>query len=131
MVLLTIIEVCQFFDSATHTQSLVDRSLNVSGTNADYKITWMDPKGPTITHPAFPNAYTERYCNPIRTANYVGDPEPTRSTKNGETENCVTIVFLPQPNGRGTMCMADDFCSQRMGYVCEMSNDLVLDYFSE
>lgn len=96
---------------------------NLKGTNEDYKITWMDPKGPIINHPAFPNSYTDRYCNQMTTANYVGDPEPTRTVKNGETENCVTIVFLPHPKGRGKICLADDFCSQRMSYVCELSID--------
>ncbi|CAF5124442.1 unnamed protein product, partial [Rotaria sp. Silwood1] len=32
-----------------------------------------------------------------------------------------TIVFLPQPNSRGHICMADDYCSTRMGYICELT----------
>ena len=101
------------------------------GTNVDYKISWVDPKGPIINHPAYPNGYTERYCNQMTTADYTGDPEPTRSVKNGETENCVTIVFLPHPSGRGKICMADDFCSQRMGYVCELSTEFSSDHYDD
>jgi len=55
--------------------------------------------------------------------NYNGQPEPTRQIKNGETENCVSLVFLPQPNSRGHICMADDYCSTKMNYICEFSKD--------
>ncbi|CAF1187329.1 unnamed protein product [Rotaria sp. Silwood1] len=91
------------------------------GSRAEYKITWFDPKAPTIPHPDTNDPLTERYCNEMAIANYHGDPEPTRQTKNGEKENCVTIVFLPQPNSRGHICMADDYCSTRMGYICELT----------
>lgn len=53
--------------------------------------------------------------------NYEGDPEPTRLNKNGEKEYCVTLVFVPQPASKGIICMADDFCSTPMSYICELS----------
>ena len=93
----------------------------ILGTRAEYKITWFDPKGPTIPHPDTNDPLTERYCNEITKANYKGDPEPTRQPKNGENEDCVTVVFLPQPNSRGHICMADDYCSTKMSYICELS----------
>ncbi|CAF1378004.1 unnamed protein product [Rotaria magnacalcarata] len=91
------------------------------GGRAEYEITWFDPKGPTIPHPDTGDQLTDRYCNAMTKTNYHGDPEPTRQTRNGERENCVTIVFLPQPKSRGLICMADDFCSSRMGFICELT----------
>ncbi|CAF3843749.1 unnamed protein product [Rotaria magnacalcarata] len=77
------------------------------GGRAEYEITWFDPKGPTVPHPDTGDQLTDRYCNAMTKTNYHGDPEPTRQTRNGERENCVTIVFLPQPKSRGliyTIC---------------------------
>lgn len=65
--------------------------------------------------------YSDRFCNEMMIANYQGDPEPTRQTKNGETENCITYVYVPQPNSQGHICMADDYCSGSMSYICELS----------
>ncbi len=72
-------------------------------------------------HPDFNDPFADRYCNAIMMANYQGDPEPTRQTKKGETENCVSFVFIPEPNARGHICMADDYCSTQMSYICELS----------
>lgn len=72
-------------------------------------------------HPELRGPYVDRYCHEFSIANYHGDPEPTRQRKNGETEDCVTFVFVPQKNARGSICIADDYCSTRMSYVCEMS----------
>ncbi|UJR31841.1 hypothetical protein I4U23_019318 [Adineta vaga] len=91
------------------------------GSRAEYKITWIDPNGPTIRHPESKEPLTARYCNEMMIANYQGEPEPTRQIKNGEKENCVTIVFVPQQNSRGRICMADDYCSTRMSYICEFT----------
>jgi hypothetical protein len=52
---------------------------------------------------------------------YIGDPEPTRKIKNGEKENCVSFVFVPRQNSPGQICMADDYCSTKMSYICEYS----------
>ena len=93
----------------------------ILGTKADYEITWFDPKGPTMHHPDMNDPYTDRYCNGMMMTDYKGDPEPTRQTKNGETEDCVSFVFLPQQNSRGQICMADDYCSTEMSYICELS----------
>jgi hypothetical protein len=57
---------------------------------------------------------------------YVGDAEPTRQRKNGQTENCVTFVFLPRLNSRGQICMADDYCSIEMSYICELSKNRLI-----
>ncbi len=91
------------------------------GSKADYQITWFDPKGPTMHHPDMNDPFSDRYCNGMMMSNYVGDPEPTLRVKNGETENCVSFVFLPQKNSRGQICMADDYCSTQMSYICELS----------
>ncbi|CAF1560556.1 unnamed protein product [Adineta ricciae] len=91
------------------------------GSRAEYKITWVDPRGPTIRHPETKDPLTARYCNQMMVANYEGEPEPTRQTKDGEKENCATTVFIPEPNGRGHICMADDYCSTRMSYICEFT----------
>lgn len=93
----------------------------VLGNKNDYQITWVDPQGPTMGLPQYDKQYSSRYCSTREYVHYSGDPEPTRTTKNGEREDCVTFVFLPVDNGRGTLCMADDFCSTRIGYICEMS----------
>jgi hypothetical protein len=65
--------------------------------------------------------YADRFCNEMMMANYQGDAEPTLLIKNGEKENCVSFVFLPEPNSRGQICMADDYCSTQMSYICELS----------
>ncbi len=98
----------------------------ISGTKADYKITWFDSKGPTMLHPDFNDPYVDRYCNTMMMANYEGDPEPTRQKKNGETENCVSFVFIPQLASRGQICMADDYCSTKMSYICELSKNQLI-----
>lgn len=98
------------------------RSLRI-GTKAEYKITWFDPKAPTMLHPDFKDPYVERYCNGMIMAKYMGDPEPTRQKKNGELENCVTFVFVPNFPSRGQICMADDYCSKAMTYICELSKN--------
>ncbi len=72
-------------------------------------------------HPDMNDPYTSRFCNEMLMSDYVGDPEPTRQTKNGETENCVTFVFLPKVSLQGQICMADDYCSKQMPYICELS----------
>jgi hypothetical protein len=54
-------------------------------------------------------------------ADYQGQSEPTRLTKNGERENCLSYVFVPQKDSRGHICIADDYCSTRMSYICEYS----------
>lgn len=95
----------------------------ILGSKAEYKVTWFDPSGPTIRHPGFNDPNSDRYCNEVTTLNYKGDPEPTRRTKTGEIENCVSFVFLPRSNSRGLVCMADDYCSTKMSYICEFSND--------
>lgn len=77
-----------------------------------------------MRHPSYPDQYTYRYCNLVDYYNYVGDEEPTRQPKNGETEDCVTFVFVPQNNNRGLICMADDYCSTQIGFICEISNRL-------
>jgi hypothetical protein len=98
----------------------------ISGTKADYKITWFDSKGPTIHHPDFNDPYVDRFCNSMMITSYIGDAEPTRQRKNGQTENCVTFVFLPRLNSRGQICMADDYCSIEMNYICELSKNRLI-----
>ena len=93
----------------------------VSGTKADYKITWFDSKAPTMLHPDIKSDFTDRYCSKMLISNYRGDAEPTRRTKNAETENCVSYVFVPQASGQGLICMADDYCSTKMSFICELS----------
>jgi hypothetical protein len=96
------------------------------GTKADYKITWFDSKGPTILHPEYNDPYVARFCNSMMITNYEGDAEPTRQKKNGQTENCVTFVFLPRLFTRGQICMADDYCSIEMTYICELSKNQLI-----
>ena len=93
------------------------------GTKAEYKISWFDPKAPTMLHPDFKDPYVGRYCDPRTMANYNGNPEPTRQKKNGELENCASFVFIPQFPSRGQVCMADDYCSTAMNFICELSKN--------
>lgn len=102
-------------------RSLSMKIFSISGSKSDYRIIWVDPRGPKMALPQFDEVYRDRYCSMSRHWGYTGDPEPTRTVKNGETEDCVTFVFLPQANSRGSVCMADDYCSIKIGYICEMS----------
>lgn len=105
-----------------HLSLVFHRNLGV-GTKAEYKITWFDPKAPTMLHPDFKDPYVSRYCNGMMMAKYVGNPEPTRQKKNGELENCASFVFIPGFPLRGQICMADDYCSTTMNFICELSKN--------
>ena len=75
-----------------------------------------------MLHPDFKDTYVGRYCSPMTLMNYNKDAEPTRRKKeNGELENCVSFVFVPQVPSRGQVCMADDYCSMSMNFICELS----------
>jgi hypothetical protein len=108
-----------------HLSSVFHRSLGI-GTKAEYKITWFDPKAPTMLHPDFKDPYVTRYCDPTMISKYTGDAEPTRQKLNGELENCVSFVFVPGFPAREKICMADDYCSKPMNFICELSKNLLI-----
>lgn len=91
------------------------------GSDIDYAVTWLDPKAPTLQHPNMKNTANIGFCNQMTVFGYDGYTEPTQIIRADETEDCISFVFVPQTNSRGQVCLADDYCSTEMNYICEFS----------
>lgn len=96
------------------------------GSDIDYAVTWLDPKAPTLKHPYIKDTANIGFCNQLTVFGYDGYTEPTQIIKeNGIEEDCISFVFISQPNSRGQVCLADDYCSTEMNYICEFSKNQI------
>lgn len=98
------------------------------GSNSNYNVSWLDSKASSLRG-VMQNSEHPGFCNEISVFDYQGYTEPTQLTNNRQTEDCVSFVFVPHSNSRGQICLADDYCSTVMSYICELSNsNIFLDF---
>jgi hypothetical protein len=99
-----------------------------------YTTKWVDANGMQLT------LSSEQWCDPTVHTGYTSQKEPTSETRKSkiinneiidfliffciatnstEREECVT--YIVGTTGINLLCLADDYCSQKYPFICEMN----------